>query len=49
MRMTKKINQCFKCNNYLGGVFCAVHSEIKLHEGCEDFQELLIRLYPKHR
>lgn len=41
------MSECWKCHYNLGGFYCAVHGEVKLHESCEDFQELLIRLYPK--
>lgn len=47
MNIGDRMSKCWKCHYNLGGLYCAVHGEVKLHESCEDFQELLIRLYPK--
>ena len=42
------MTQCFNCHYNLGGLRCAIHGQINLHnEYCNDYEEMRIRLYPK--
>ena len=42
------MTQCFNCHYNLGGLHCAIHGQINLHnEYCNDYEETKIRLYPK--
>ena len=39
--------KCFKCHYNIGGLRCAIHGQINLHEHCNEYTKTRIRLYPK--